>query len=64
MFFIKYRGGGEPTMTKDEVVAKYNNSGIIIVTENSINYQLIPMHIRQKNNFVVDINNVCDYTQI
>lgn len=64
IFYTEPGGGQTAMMTKNEIIAKYRDSGIEIITENSIVYQLIPMHIRQKNNFVVDRNNVYKYTQI
>ena len=63
VFYIIPGGETEPRMSRNEIIAKYSN-GIKISTEDSIIYQLIPMHMRQRNNFVVDINNVYEYTQI
>jgi hypothetical protein len=60
--------GGEtiPLLNRDQIFHKYinNPNGIKIIYLNNINYELLPQQIRSKNNFIVDINNVFQYTQI
>jgi hypothetical protein len=58
--------GGEdkPLLDKREILNKYinNPNNIYIVYLNNIHYTILPPQIRSKNNFVVDINNVLNYT--
>ena len=60
--------GGEvtPLLSYEEIINKYvnNPNGIKIIYLNNINYTLLPQEIRSKNNFIVDKNNVFDYTNI
>lgn len=59
--------GGEniPRLKREEIYFKYNNipNGCKIFYINDFNYNLLPKQVRSKNNFVVDINNVLNYTQ-
>jgi hypothetical protein len=63
--FYNIHGGGEnPLLDKTEILNKYinNPNNIVIVYLNNIYYNILPPQIRSKNNFVVDINNVLNYT--
>ena len=60
--------GGEdvPVLTKEEINYKYNNipNGCKIDYIENLNYGLLDTSIRQKNNVIININNVFDYTQM
>jgi len=54
-----------PYLSREQVIDKYINNpyGIKIITLNDIHYVLLNENIRKKNNFIVDINNVYEYTE-
>jgi len=65
--FYNLPGGGiNPLLTRDQIFDKYinNPNKIKIFTLTDVSYTLIPSNIRSKNNFIVDINNVLNYTHI
>jgi hypothetical protein len=67
--FYKIPGGeNDPSLSKEQIIDKYvnNPNGVKIITLNGcdIDYYLLPCEIKSKNNFIVDINNVFEYTQI
>jgi hypothetical protein len=65
--FYKIIGGGEsPLLTKEQIIDKYiNNPRKIKINYISGDiYVIMPNNIRSINNFIVDINNVNEYTQI
>jgi hypothetical protein len=59
--------GGEniPLLTKEQIIDKYTNNPnkIKIILIDNFQHDLLAPHIRSKNNFTVDINNVFDYTK-
>jgi len=66
--FIFYHapGGGEiPLLTANEIINKYvnNPNKIRLFYFDNLNYRLLPIHIRSKNNFVVNETNCLNYTQ-
>jgi hypothetical protein len=60
--------GGEvtPLLSREQIINKYinNPNEIKIVYLNNINYILLSEQIRKTNNFIVDVNNVFNYTHI
>jgi hypothetical protein len=65
--FYNLAGGGiNPLLTRDQIFDKYinNPNKIKIFNLTDVSYTLIPSNIRSKNNFIVDINNVLNYTHI
>ena len=58
--------GGEviPTLNREQIIDKYQNNpnNIIIIYQNNISYYLLSPEIRQSTNFVVDMDNVYNYT--
>jgi hypothetical protein len=65
--FYKIPGGEHtPTLTKEEIFYKYNNipNGCKIYYINDFYYHLLPTHIRSRNNFTVNLDNVFNYTQL
>lgn len=60
--------GGEknPLLNKTQIFDKYvnNPNKIKIIYLTNISYNMIPSNIRTQNNFIVDINNVFNYTNI
>jgi hypothetical protein len=60
--------GGEyiPTLSKEEIINKYinNPSGVTIIYLNNVKYNMLPSEIRSKNNFIVNKDNVLNYTDI
>jgi hypothetical protein len=65
IFYNKPGGDNIPRLTQQEIHFKYNNipNGCKIYYINDFNYKLLPTKVRSKNNFIVDINNVLNYTQ-
>jgi hypothetical protein len=59
-------GGNEPLLSREQIQNKYvnNPNKILIVYLNNIQYTLLPPYLRQQNNFIVDTNNVFNYTHI
>ena len=59
-------GGSIPLLTREQIINNYVNNpkGITFVYMNDIRYVLLNQYIRSKNNFVVDKNNVLQYTHI
>jgi hypothetical protein len=68
VFYKIPRGEHEPSLSKEQIIDKYINNPkgikIVTLTKDDIDYYLLPNEIRHKNNFIVDINNVFEYTQI
>jgi hypothetical protein len=64
VFYKIPHGEDIPLLSREEIMHKYihNPKGIKIVYLNDINYSLIPHHIRTKNNFIIDKNNLFLYT--
>ena len=63
--FYKIPGGEViPTLNREQIIDKYTNNpnNITIIYQNNISYYLLPPEIRQSTNFVVDMNNVYNYT--
>jgi hypothetical protein len=59
-------GGYHPILTREQIINNYLNNpkGITFVYMNNIHYVLLTQSIRSKNNFVVDKNNVFNYTHL
>jgi len=55
-----------PVISRDEIIYKYNNipNGCKIHTILNFYYYLLPCNLRSKNNFVVNLDNVFEYTQL
>jgi len=67
--FDKEHGGETiPQLSREEKIDKYINNPkgikIVYISDNELYYQLLPKEIKSKNNFIVDLNNVFEYTQI
>lgn len=63
IFYTIPGGGHEPKMSKDEIMSIYTRR-IKIIQEDCFIYDLIPIHIRGRNNFVVNKDNVYQYTHL
>ena len=65
--FYNIPGGGVyPILSSEQIINKYinNPNKITICYLNNVTYTLLPQQIRSKNNFIVDIHNVFNYTHI
>lgn len=58
-------GGHDPQLTSKEIIDKYENNefGIKIVIDNNFHYNILSNEIRHKNNFIIDNNNVYNYSK-
>jgi len=63
-FYNMPGGDVTPTLNREQIIDKYKNNpnNIIIIYQNNISYYLLSPEIRQSNNFVVDMDNVYNYT--
>jgi len=63
--FYKNYNDNPPSFSKEEIIDKFINNPykIKIIYENNINYEFIPKNIRSKNNFIVNKENVFQYTK-
>ena len=66
VFYNVPGGGYNPILTKEEIIRIYNNipNGCKIHYLENFYYILLDTEIRQRNNLIIDINNVFNYTQI
>jgi len=65
--FYECIGGEEyPLLTKEEIIDRYINNPYKVKINylDNINYNLVQNKLRSCNNFIVDINNVYDYTNV
>jgi len=65
--FYKHHGGdGDEPLTYVEIMDKYvnNPNKIKIDYPDNIHYNIMPLHIRQRNNFTIDKSNVWEYTHL
>ena len=66
IFYNKPGGETIPLLNRHQIFDKYinNPNKINIFYITNVSYDIIPCNIRSKNNFIVDINNVFNYTHI
>jgi hypothetical protein len=64
-FYQKISGEVIPLLTREQVFDKYINNPYKVKINylNNVHYTILPKHIRSCNNFVININNIYEYTQ-
>jgi len=66
IFYKNHGGDGDEPLTYVEIMDKYVNNPhkIKINYLHNIHYNIMSLHIRQRNNFTIDKSNVWEYTHL